>query len=146
MTMRIIPYESFTIESPLPPAMAAKNLAELAQDRLSFLPTKPAKQKFVGRVDANSFKLHRAPFNLSTFTPTIVGEFQPSDAGTSVLVRVWPHGYTISFWIGFASLAIFMFSDMVIAWVFMFFVYTIEILKFSYEVDQAKKMMADVLK
>lgn len=103
--MAFIPYQTVTLESPLPPDEFAKRLALLVEPpKMLRWPWDPSACSFEGRIEGRRFKVRRLiKFQRNSFLPIIVGDIAPSHQGSTVRLVLRLHRFVAAFmvlWIG----------------------------------------------
>ncbi|WP_203907617.1 hypothetical protein [Rhizocola hellebori] len=103
--MRILPYERFTIQSPLPVDELTHRLRSgVAPVRFSL--RRPA-QPFQGSVHGDRFVIHRVLGYRNSFRPEITGRVVPAGGGSTIEVSMALHPVILAFmgfWLTIAAL------------------------------------------
>ncbi len=105
MTMKIIPYDAFTLHTHLSPQEIAKRLKTHTEERKAFRLTVHS-DDFEGEIDETCFALQRvAHFNKSSY-PVAEGDFESGGRGTIVRIRMRLNTLSLLFalvWFGVLS-------------------------------------------
>ena len=95
MKLKLWPYESFIVET-------SEEIPELLEKlglhigSAPFFPWSKRSKEFIGTLNETGFKMYRAIRYYNSFLPVMLGHFEPRLGGTSVIVRIRLHGYTLA--------------------------------------------------
>ncbi len=88
--MKILPYDSFKILTPLPLNQAAKRIRARSDEQKSGWLLQSSKAEFRGTVLEDEFKLVENSSNRNSFLPVLTGTFRKAESGTLVDVAIGP--------------------------------------------------------
>jgi hypothetical protein len=97
--VKLLPYDSFTIQTSDPVHIVRERLATQIE------PQKPMRWNFFnylpyeGTLSETGFKIRRIIHYRNSFLPLIRGQFEPSPSGTIVRITLRLHPAAIAFWI-----------------------------------------------
>lgn len=95
--MRLLPYDSFQIETPLPLEEAIERLSSrIDQHQLGWL-LQSSYSEFRGTIEGNDFKISKISGNRNSFLPIVTGTFYPSAIGTLIKIEMGPRPITLFF-------------------------------------------------
>lgn len=98
--MAFVPYEHFTIDTPLPFNEAVDRIARLVEPRQFFRwPFSRNHKEFEGTVTAQDFKISRIIHYRNSFLPIIRGQFVKTPLGTRLTIKMTLHPLVIAFMI-----------------------------------------------
>jgi hypothetical protein len=106
--MKILPYESFAIDSRQSADAIAAALAAHVDPKSGFWSYRAGGKNFRGEVSRDGFKLTRSIVYRNSFLPVIVGKFEPGPVGTRISVLMRLHLFVLVFitvWLSAAGLA-----------------------------------------
>jgi hypothetical protein len=157
--LRLWPYESFIIET-------SEEIPELLRKlgphmgSAPFFPWGKQNNEFIGTLNETGFKMYRAIRYNNSFLPIMIGQFEPRPGGTSVIVRMRLHGYTLVFMICFLVFLTKFSWDLIgpkfefgvpfywglgVPATFILAIYLMTIFGFSYEADRSRELASKIL-
>jgi hypothetical protein len=106
MTMKIIPYDVFTLHTHLRPQEIAKRLKTHTEERKAFRLTPVHSDDFEGEIDETGFALQRVAHFNQSFYPVAEGDIESGGRGAIVKIRMRLNTISILFalvWFGILS-------------------------------------------
>jgi hypothetical protein len=100
----LLPYDKFSIETPLPLQDAAARLAAAVEPR-KFWRFGAGKRAFEGEVNAPEFRIRRLISYRNSFLPEIRGRIVPTKDGSRLDATLRLHGFVIAFLLVWFALA-----------------------------------------
>lgn len=94
--MLLLPYRTFSIESPLTPSVAEDRLRNAIQATRWF-PSSPRSTPFEGVLNGERFKVQRAISYRNSFLPCVQGALQPTEGGVRLVGTMRLHAAVIAF-------------------------------------------------
>lgn len=94
--MPVLPYQTFVIESPLPPREASARLDRAVEPK-RLLRFGPAACPFEGRADGDGFDIQRVIGYQNSFVPRIRGTLEPAATGSCIRASMSLHPLVIAF-------------------------------------------------
>ena len=152
--MKLLPYDSFQIETPLSLEEAHKKFnSQVFQHQLGFV-RRSTNYPFHGKIQDNEFRIERSMRRQNSFLPLVTGKLSESKLGTLIEVEMGLRPSVLIFmlvWLGFFSVAIFngLFLHMGLSpWIYTALVLlscaAILLGPFWYEAIKQKKMLLDL--
>ena len=95
--MKLLPYDTFEVDSTLSAKMLARALESKIEPRtLSRAPQKEGAE-FKGEVFEDGFKISRILLYRNSFSPVVTGSFVPNGSGTNIQIKMAIHTFTAVF-------------------------------------------------
>ena len=103
--MNILPYKSFTLETPTPLAQVKQQLASrIEPPQLGRSPFSGKHAPYQGTISDQGFEIRRTLNRRNSFLPNIQGRFEPHSAGTRCHITMQLHPLVLIFMGGWLSL------------------------------------------